>query len=618
MEDTVSSGLRRLRFDLDVREDESVPGVIARGVAGHHLLRLRTILREASAGRYAGLTQLADPSALVRLARVVRIDVAPLVAQAGRRLIEPGHRRLQHFVDFDGLVLPRAHLELRRRRISPLALLDGDHHRQAWIMSLLPFCPRTLERLVDTCPLCGFALGWVESVGIARCERCLGTVPPTPLPALHDALADSYRLFAGLLSLRSADRELSVAAMPARLRGLAPGELARLAMRCGLDCTDGDEKRAWQTRAGRLAPDRIAETAVRGIDLLRSWPNGIAGWAADHLAEATDDKTRRRDLRTRIRRIAWGDSGFRDQRALLGEIFPNLEPATAHPGADAFCTGREANRRLPGFREHAAEIRRLGIVPHRSAPSGGAHLYSAQVVDAAVRGAADAISISSVMDELKLPLYAIEQLFAAKLLARQDDPLLALILRRPMATASTYRDFVSLLRRNGASRSPPVTAIPLAHESHRIGGHAKPWSDIYGALVSGRLTFWLAEGISSADLLVARGSLDTYLRTPPRSIGTVAADMSTTDAAELLNVIPGNVRKLRYAGILPHSTGMRAKTTPRAYVEKLAAEWVSAAEMARRARTSAEHVKCRLRSLGFESHHGLWRRSEVLYALPLR
>lgn len=58
--------------------------------------------------------------------------------------------------------------------------------------------------------------------------------------------------------------------------------------------------------------------------------------------------------------------------------------------------------------------------------------------------------------------------------------------------------------------------------------------------------------------------------------------------------------------------------TPRIGIERLAAELVSAAELARRARTSAEHVNDRLRSAGFVDVHGLWSRREVLDVLPLR
>lgn len=615
--------LRRLRFDLDVLPDESVPGAIARGVAGHHLVRLGYVLKEAGAGRRAGLTQLGDPADLKRLAQVIRCDAHLLTAQAGRRLLEPGDRRLQHFIDFDGLVVPRSHLDLQRRRISPLSLLASPHHRQAWLMTVLPFCPVTLERLVDTCPNCGSTLGWATTFGIERCEECLKIIPPSAEPQLAEDLVESYRLFANLLSLQAPERIEAVSTMPRRLRQLAPGELARLAMRCGLDCDDGSEKRVWQTRAGRMEPKRLVETAVRGLTLLRSWPHGISAWAADHVAQAADEAACRRDLKRRIGRIAWGDSGFSDQRSLLAEVFPELEPPSRPGplGADVTYTGREVDRMLPGFREHAAEIRRRKLVRYRPSSNRGdftTYLYAMPEIDAAAAQWNDSISISSIMDQLQLPLYAIEQFFEAGLLSRSDDPLLAVILRRPMAIASDFDVFLKRLLRSRSRRSRPTDSLPIGHESRRIGGDAKPWSDIYEALLSNDVAFWPVDGVGTEHLHVARGSLDTFIGAQPRQATITAPDMSTTDAAELLNIIPRDVRRLRTAGVLSQEIGTRALKSPRMEVEDLAARYVSAAELARRARTSAEHVNNQLRELGFESFHGLWLRREVLHVLPLQ
>lgn len=614
---------RRLRFDLDVHSDESVPGAIARGVAGHHLVRLGYVLKEAGARKRAGLSQLGDPADLERLAQVIRCDAHLLTAQAGRRLIEPGERRLQHFIDFDGLVMPRSHLDLERRRISPMSLRASPHHRQAWLMTVLPFCPVTLERLVDTCPNCGSTLGWSTTSGIERCEACLKIIPPSAEPQLAEYLVEDYRLFASLLSLRPAERIEAVAAMPPRLSQLAPGELARLAMRCGLDCYDGSEKRAWQTRAGRVEPERLAETVARGIALLRSWPHGISSWAADRVAQASDETACRRDLKRRIGRIAWGDSGFSNQRGLLSEVFPDLEaPLKPGPlGADVTYTGREVDRMLPGFRTHAPMIRQLGLVPHRPSSKSGdltTYLYSVPDIDAAAAQWNDSISISSIMDQLQLPLYAIEQFFEARLLERCDNALLAVILRRPLATASTFDVFLKRLLRSQSRRARPTDSLPIGHESRRIGGHAKPWSDIYEALISKDVAFWPLNGMSIEHLHVARGSLDTFIGAQAQRAQVTDPEMSTNDAAELLNIIPGNVRRLRAAGILSREIGTRAMKSPRLEVEALAAEYVSAAEMARRTRTTAEHVNNQLRNAGFESFHGLWKRSEVLNVLPLR
>ncbi len=463
----------------------------------------------------------------------------------------------------------------------------------------------------------------MQTAGIERCESCLRTIPPSIWPALADDLVENYRLFAGLLSLQPAERAASVAALPPRLHQLTPGELARLAMRCGLDCDDSGEKRSWQTRAGSLAPERVARTAVRGIALLLSWPHGISAWVADQLARASGESACRGEFGRRIRRIAWGDSGFSDQRALLGEVFPDLKPPSAHPepGTGTVYSGRNVNRLIPGFRENAAEIRRLKIVPHEPASDWGKrvkYLYSAPPIDAAAKRMKDARSTSSIGDQLQLPLYAIEQLFEAELLSRQDDPIFSIGLKHPMAVASTFDDFVRRIKASRSRRAQPDTALPIGQESHRIGGGAKPWSDIYEALLAKRIAYWFHGGIGTDRLLVERGALDEFLSVPPRSVATAARDMTTMDAAELLNVIPGSVRALRMAKVLASTKGPRALATPRADVEKLAAKYVSAAEMSRRSRTAAADVNDQLRSLGFSSVHGLWIRSQVLNVLPLR
>src|SRR3546814_1548206 len=77
-------------------------------------------------------------------------------------------------------VVYREDILLDRRRISPLTLQTSEHHRAAWLLGLLPYCPLSLERLVDECPNCpGKKLGWRRSWGIANCERCGELVPPS-------------------------------------------------------------------------------------------------------------------------------------------------------------------------------------------------------------------------------------------------------------------------------------------------------------------------------------------------------------------------------------------------------------------------------------------------------
>lgn len=615
---------RRLRFDLDVRDDESVPGAIARAVAEHHLVRIGAVLKEAGHGRYAGATQLADATTLGRIAHVIRCDPYSLVMASGRRLVEPGDRRLQHFVDFHGLVVPSGHLEMKRRRIAPGALLASPHHRQDWMLSVLPYSTETLELLVDECPACGVALGWTRSVGIGRCEHCLELVPPSPLPPLPAELADDYRLFASLVSLRPAGRASAVEALAPRLRDMTSGALARFAMRLGLDCGEDDERRAWQTRPGNMPPERIARTACRGIELLRTWPDGIVTWAQKRVDLAQDESACRRDLNRRIRRIAWGDSGFEDQRELVHEAFPTFaSPRAGAERGERLYTGHEANRILPGFATHATEIRRLGLVASRSDGTRGmmeSFLYHSGPIDAAGAFWRDAMPVTTIVARLGLPLYAVEQMIGSGLLDPHDDPILAVVMRRRQAVASVFDDLLGRLKRRARRRAPPSTALPIGWESRRIGGGPKPWSKIFDDLLDGSIPFWLNGEPDADHLLVNRGSLDAFVDQWPSGgpgYPSYTATMSTGDAAELLNVIPSHVVRLASAGVLTRTAGLRAMTIPMDEVERVARQHVSAAELARRARTSAEAVNERLRIAGFIPFYGLWDRTAALGALPL-
>ncbi|GAA3710536.1 hypothetical protein GCM10022268_19520 [Sphingomonas cynarae] len=615
---------RHLRFALDLRDDESVPGAIARAVAEHHLVRIGAVLKGSGHGRYAGATQLADATTLRRIAQVIRCDPQHLVTQAGRRLVEPGDRRLQHFVDFDGLVVPSGHLELKRRRIAPGALLASPHHRQDWMLNVLPYSTETLERLVDECPACGVALGWTRSVGIGRCEHCLATVPPSPLPSLPAELAADYRLFASLVSLRSAGRAAAVEALAPRLRDMTSGGLARFAMRLGLDCGEDEGRRAWQTRAGHMSPERLARTVCRGIGLLRTWPEGIVEWAQERVDHARDESACRRDLNRRIRRIAWGDSGFEDQRELVHEAFP----AFASPRARAdlggrLYTGREADRILPGFATHAPEIRRLGLVTSRSDGARGtmeSFIYHSAPIDAAGASWRDATPVTTIIARLGLPLYAVEQMIGSGLLGLHDDPILAVVMRRRQAVASIFDDLLARLRRRARRRAPPSSTLPIGWESRRIGGGPKPWSEIFHGLLDGRIPFWLDGEPDAEHFFVERNGLDAFIDRPPpvhSENRPLSPAMSTGDAAELLNVVPNHVVRLASAGVLTRTVGLRAMTIARDEVERLARHHVSPAELARRARTSAEAVNDRLRIAGFTSFHGLWDRTAALDALPL-
>lgn len=250
----------------------------------------------------------------------------------------------------------------------------------------------------------------------------------------------------------------------------------------------------------------------------------------------------------------------------------------------------------------------------------GSFLYHSGPIDAAVASRRDATPVTRIVARLGLPLYAVEQMIGAGLLDLHDDPILAVVMRRRQAVASVFDDLLVRLKRRARRRAPPSTALPIGWESRRIGGGPKPWSKIFDGLLDGSIPFWL-DGEPDADhLFVHRGSLDAFIDIGPAvdpDHPSHTAAMSTGDAAEMLNVIPSHVVRLASAGVLTRTAGLRAMTIPMDEVEQVARRHVSAAELARRARTSAEAVNDRLRTAGFIPFHGLWDRTTALEAMPL-
>ena len=222
---------RRLRFDIDVQEGESIAGAIARGVREHVLVRTAPVLAAAGVDlKHIGLSQLATHAELRRLAFAARCDAALLIARAGQRIVPEGGGRSMD-ARFGRLVMPWAHLELDRRRIGPSTLQARPFHRLSWMNLLLPYCPESLERLVDQCPRCDGALGWRRAVGIGHCDQCWTEIPPSDAPGLPDAPAGDYRLFALLSSPDPDGVERAMRLLPEALSDVPPGALVRLALR---------------------------------------------------------------------------------------------------------------------------------------------------------------------------------------------------------------------------------------------------------------------------------------------------------------------------------------------------------------------------------------------------
>lgn len=624
----MSHKIRRLRFALDLHPNESVPGALARSVAAHHLEKLNIVLKEAGlGGKYAGLNQMASPADIIAISNVIGCDSAVLGAGIGLRLIEPGSRQLAHLVSFGDLAIPRSYLQLHRRRISPLTLRQLPYHRADWLVAMLPYCPVSLECLVDECAFCAHKLGWVRSLGVGVCEKCGEEVRPNHCKPLPEDIVSDYRIFANMISFDRGCRANTLAKLPLRLANLPASDLVRLAVRFGLDCTtDSDaEPRAWQTRTAALSAEKIARIVARGAYILRTWPKGIQEWASEFVNAGGLDRPQ--ELRLRLKRIGLGDSCFGAQSGLLQEVFPDWTAKTSftvtpEPRRYAY---REARERIPNFGTHMVALRRAGILPYVTVNKPGstpAYLYCAKFIDEFATLATGSISQREVERVLKLPAYAVEQFYCTNLLKRAEHDALKLMRKRPQLLRSSFEELQLNLRKASSRRQRPKRLISIGHESGRIGGRAKPWSAIYEAMLEGDLPFWTKGDIKSGSLLIEHGSLDPFLNvpSPPQKFAanSFADEVDTLDAAELLNVRPSTVRQLRTNAVLSTRKGTRALLSARSEVEALCATYVSSIELAHRGRTTTEKVNQTLSLRGLKCIEGLWPRHQSINAIPLR
>lgn len=619
-----SVSIRRLRFDLDLRPGESIPGAVARAVGSHGLASVYPVMASAGLGHWLrpGLTQLLPEADLRRLAHVIRCDPDALAGMAGERLEHDGSGKvvLQR-VRFGNLVLFRSHLDLLARRISPLTLHGGGHHRAAWLNVLMPFCPESLERLVATCARCGKGLGWAHSKGIGTCEHCAIEIAPSADPPLAAAFVDDYRLFARLASGDAGARGAAVAALPTMLHRLAPGDLVRIALRSGLVCRQAPLRGVRLTGLARLDPETVASIVSTGARLLRSWPEGIRDWAGREAVRCRDDLASYNRLRDTLRRMGQGDGSFADHTELMVETFPDLDRTISHSfaGGARYLLVHEVQLALGVAHDAVVRLREAGLLSFERVPGEGSRTrgrYNADQVETVAAVFRSSAPLTTCQAAFGLPAHAIEQFVCMELLEREEHPVVAALregvrVRRSSMTALTDR------LRKAASRKPmPLEAIRIRSAAARIGGRAKPWGAIYAALVEKRIPFWSAvSGSGPIDVRVRPADLERFdqvvfdeSRWPDFPF---QAEWHTADVGEVLNLVPVHVERIRSMGGLGVTTRAKARWTARGEVLMLARALVSSAELAYRENTSSRRVTAVLARAGRPGRLGMWDRDRV-------
>ncbi|WP_375427884.1 hypothetical protein [uncultured Sphingomonas sp.] len=522
---------------------------------------------------------------------------------------------------FGDLVLLRSDLELDRRRVSPITLQRSDYHRMAWLNVMLPYCPESLERLMDSCPRCHERLGWRTTFGIGWCEHCERELPPSCEAALPSELAEEYRFFASLASTDPEHRAGAVARLPTRLRQLAPAELIRLVLRVGWICRDEPLGRTMQKEFVRFAPELRASIITTGTDLLKDWPDGIRGWAMAQSQRYADDIDGYTKLRYCLKRIGNGNSVAGQQRELMAETFPDLFKSFGHgfAGSERYYLTAQVAPMLGIPVNRLARLRQAGCMDYTELPSRKERLrirYDADQVDRIANALRGSCSIASCTGAVGLPSYAIEQMVCMGVLEQEVHPAVLLLHDRPRVRRASVELTLERLRAC-YRKDPPHGLMPLKLAANRIGGRLKPWGTMYVAMLSGDLPIWHRKEARSPlrAILVRPESLamfdDVHFDShdyPDFLFDTLA---TSVDIGEILNVAPKVVHQIIADGGLARVIRDTAHCVAAAEVLAMAARLASNSEVGHWNGESVIGTHYKLMRLSIPGEHGMWSRNAL-------
>lgn len=487
--------MTRLLISVTPISDESLPGLLSRATRLNvlednlHILRSVHLLLNRPAN-----VSLLPIDRLVHLASAFGCDPDRMAA-CGTPGVSGKH---SGDVKFGSGVLPRVALELSKRRISPITLQNTDHHRRAWLLRTLPYCPVSLERLRSDCSDCGSELGWRYALGIGVCESCECIVAPSDQPCLPSEIADQYRLFADVISDDGEARAIALSRLPPAVAKLETRTFLKLCLSVGETCRPGSAGLDGQAVCDD-GPQIIAETISRGIDFLVDWPDGFDRWAEResdlHVGSAEDLKA----FRTKVRSlgvpalVGRAQAGF--VRATVPTLFSHLGQAFAKPGS--ILTGRAASAASSLSAEELRRLRAAGEVRSRLLPCGTGRRARIQFAKDDLRRIStllkSIVPARRIAWRAGLPHHAIEQFCCLGLLERESDEAVALLRDGLQITSSSDTAMMQTLR--GIEHGPrPGDAVSIEVAARRIGDRMKPWGAVFQSLLSSELPFWLGEG----------------------------------------------------------------------------------------------------------------------------
>jgi hypothetical protein len=544
--------------------DESLLGFVTRALSHTVVKRVTCALKLAGIANNAVAslpTMLCDPSAIQRLATLLKTTSAEINKRVHRSLVSSECRR----IDFFGVPISADYRSKRIRRVSPRALAIAQYHRAVWDLRVFSFDPKTKEALIETCPVCKQKLGWSRARGPYVCDRCvdadgLACVDLRDFPQQLVEVADAEALDF-VTELVDPDPEKRAAALrrsAGPFAGLSASQLfeTAVAFACALAMSSEGANNTLERPKNieeykRFTPEilALAGGALMGNKGFTAIADRIRAGAAKRrgyygvkkelgpLLNMTTDPRLAPEIKLVLKKLVVDDMG----RTAQGNALRRADYAR-----DWRYLTIEALAKVSGLpRKNLGWLANSGAVPVIKAANAGLSPRLMKVSDVAplVEAFEDAMHENFAARTLAVKPYVLADLVERKLIKRLDGPVLGLFQGKGPYYRKSSVEALAAKIKDQARQTPPLPkGMRISQAVKMLGETPIPWAAVIAAITSGRAQVYLYLGDKNNDWCTAVGVVN--LRQFARAVKAINGDRAATldawissqTAAEILGI----------------------------------------------------------------------------------
>lgn len=601
------SWIRPVRFPLALLPGESIRGYAAR-VAEHNTYDRAAQLLDAVDVNLNDLWTGTDPTVL---SAFYKVELPAMEHALSRR--SDGGNSLTLF----GASYPKYFIRTKIRPVSPSGLRRSKHHRFAWSLRPLAFCPEDFSLLIFECPPegCGESLVWRDRP-LHLCPFCNFDLRMARTRKIPQDLRPSLGVAAGLMSFDPEVRRASLALLPQSLGSLAPFDAVQAVLVIGRALVEGEHPLA---RAPHLAHIDTAALSA-GVSFL------LEPDAWDRLGEVTRGAPPAFVAKTRAKlrsKLKWVSA---EVRTALGPLQEETSLFRSPRADDRIINLTIAADMLAVDRKAAKQLLDSGILQGR-AVGGGSERVLSEVDNTSlsklIAEASARISVAQLAEQYRLKSSWINQMISLGLIDRARSPFIDAAYKDVQVCKTSAHAYLGRINKAVVRTAPgDPNRIPLKDAFVALGTGAKPWVQ---AIMAPRL---LPDGLGCSDpdgfrysaLNVTRRCAE-MLRSrefsfPPLRRLSVR-EITLSEAQEHLNCHPRDISELIKLGVLMRSeSGLTVES-----VEACALHLISTGELAVLAEVPALDLSILAQQKGLQrpySSAGFWDRAEAQAAFGLR